>query len=171
MRLSRHKIEERLKKATTEDNGWVSFEPMNGKGRLLTMDELRAMPLARLVALVRRVSDYISAANYNDYGWGPLYGETTVFQICWINNTDGWGYSDITHLKRACRGKGNWPSKSVRKLKRQCQAQFKEKNPSGVSSGNVDVNLEDGTVYVDGINHSLWPGICDTHVKSMTNRR
>ena len=79
MRLSRHKIEERLKKATTEDNGWVSFEPMNDKGRLLTMDELRAMPLARLVALVRRV-------------------------------------------------------------------------------------------HVDGINHSLWPGICDTHVKSMANR-
>lgn len=170
MRLSRNKIEKRLANSSTEKNGWVSFEPMNGKGRLLTMDELRAMPLARLVALVRRVADYISVANYNDYGWPPLYDETTVFQICWINGTEGWGYSDIIHLRRACRGKGNYPSKSLRKLKRQCQAQFKEKNPSGVSSGNVDVNLEDGTVHVDGINHSLWPGICNTYVKSMANR-
>lgn len=169
MRLSRNKIEKRLANSTTEDKGWVSFEPMNGKGRFLTMDELREMPLARLMALVRRVRDYIMVANENDYGWEPKYSENTVFQICWINSTDGWGYSDLIHLKRACRGKGNYPSKSVRKLKRQCQAQFKTKNPECVSSGNIDVNLEDGTVFVNGINHNLWPGLCDSHVKSITN--
>lgn len=169
MRLSRSKVEKRLANSTTENNGWISFEPMNGKGRLLTMDELRAMPLARLMALVRRVRDYIQFWNENDYGLDPLYDEETVFQICWINNTDGWGYSDLIHLKRACRGKGNYPSNSVRKLKRQCQAQFKIKDPKGVSSGGVDVNLEDGTVFVNGINHNLWPGLCDKHVKSITN--
>lgn len=131
MRLSWNKIEKRLAKANTEDNGWVSFEPMNGKGRFLTMDELREMPLVRLMALVRRVRDYIMVANDNDYGWEPKYSENTVFQICWINNTDGWGYSDLIHLRRACRGKGNYPNKSVRKLKRQCQAQFKIKDPKG----------------------------------------
>ena len=169
MRLSRNKVGKRLAKANTEDNGWVSFEPMNGKGRLMTMDELRAMPLARLMALVRRVRDYIMVANENDYGLEPKYSENTVFQICWINNTDGWGYSDIIHLRRACRGKGNYPSKSVRKLKRQCQAQFKIKDPKGVSSGNIAVNLEDGTVFVNGFNQNLWPGLCDRHVKSITN--
>ena len=169
MRLSRNKIAKRLANANTEDNGWISFEPMNGKGRLLTMDELRAMPLARLIALVRRVRDYIQVGNENDDSWDPIYTETSVFQICWINNTDGWGYSDLIHLRRACRGKGNYPSKSVRKLKRQCQAQFKIKDPKGVSSGGVDVNLEDGTVFVNGINHNLWPGLCDRHVKSITN--
>lgn len=169
MRLSRNKVEKRLANSTTEDNGWISFEPMNGKGRLLTMDELREMPLARLMALVRRVRDYIMVANENDYGWKPKYSENTVFQICWINNTDGWGYSDLIHLKRACRGKGNYPSKSVRKLKRQCQAQFKIKDPKVVSSGGVDVNLEDGTVFVNGINHNPWPGLCDKHIKSITN--
>lgn len=169
MRLSRNKVEKRLANSTTENNGWISFEPMNGKGRLLTMDELKGMPLARLMALVRRVRDYIMVANENDYGREPKYSENTVFQICWINNTDGWGYSDIIHLRRACRGKGNYPSKSVRKLKRQCQAQFKIKDPKGVSSGGVDVNLEDGTVFVNGINHNLWSGLCDRHVKSITN--
>lgn len=169
MRLSRNKITKRLAKANTEDNGWVSFEPMNGKGRLLTMDELRAMPLARLIALVRRVRDYIQVGNENDDSWDPIYTETSVFQICWINNTDGWGYSDLIHLRRACRGKGNYPSKSVRKLKRQCQAQFKTKNPECVSAGNIDVDLEDGTVFVKGINHSHWPGICESHVKLLIN--
>jgi hypothetical protein len=170
MRLTIGKIEKRLNKSTVEPNGWVSFEPMeNGLGRLLTMDELRAMPLARLIALVRRVRDYILVGNDNDYGLPDRFNEETVFQICYINKKDGWGYSDLVHLRRACRGKGGYPSKSVRKLKRQCQAQFKQKDVNCVSSGNVTVNLENGSVFVNGMCQNPWPGLCEQHVKSITN--
>lgn len=158
----------RLPNPTIEKNGWVSFRPMNGAGRLLKLEELKAMPLVRLIALIRRISDWIRVANDNDCNQKGQYDAKTVFQICWINYREGWGYSDLVHLKRACKGKGNHPSKSVRKLRRQCRAKFKDRDVKWVGTDNVLVNLENGSVFVNGFCQNPWPGLCDRHVKSLT---
>ncbi len=124
MKISRHHIRNMLADATINSDGWVSFKPKNNKGRLLTMDELKSMPVVRLVALVRRLFDYIQIKN-EECLFGYIFSDKTIFQICYINDKEGWGYSDLEHIKMACKGKGNIPTKKERKLQRQYKAQKK----------------------------------------------